>query len=136
MTAVEYLNQVSKLENEIKRLSWRIQHTRERITDLNLSYGSDQVQTSKTDMDPAYAKALQEVIVLEEKANTLEIELHQVTEQVITTINKLEDIEANVLTLRYINGYDFYKIARNIGYSYEGTRDIHQRAIKQLEEFI
>lgn len=136
MTAIEYLNQVSSLENKIKRLSWRIQHTRERATDMNLSYGKEQVQNSKTDMDPAYAKALQDVVVLEEEAERLVKELHDVTEEVVNTINKLPDDEANVLTLRYINRYDFYEVAKKAGYSYEGVRDVHQRAIKRLEDFI
>lgn len=136
MTAIEYLNQISQLENRIKRLSWRIQHERERATELNLSYGSEQVQNGKADMDPAYAKALQNVVVLEETLERLAKELSETTNTVVETINQLEDAEANVLTLRYISGYDFFRISQAIGYSYEGTRDVHTRALGHLEELI
>lgn len=136
MTAIEYLNQISQLENRIKRLSWRIQHERERATELNLSYGSEQVQNGKADMDPAYAKALQNVVVLEETLERLAKELSETTNTVVETINQLEDAEANVLTLRYISGYDFFRISKAIGYAYEGTRDVHTRALGHLEELI
>lgn len=136
MTAKEYLEQVANAEAEIERIQYKIDHFDSLVNSMNMGYDADRVQTSKVDMDPAFAKFINMKVDAEAELNTLLERYDEIYNDVDKTIKKVGGIEAQVLFMRHINGMHIHEIAEEKGYSFDGIRKIYERGFEQVEEIL
>lgn len=136
MTAKDYLDQVAGVEDEIERLQYKIEHFDSLVNSMNMGYDADRVQTSKVDMDPAFAKFINMKVDAEAELKTLLEKYEEVYNEVDSTIKQVGGLEGHVLFMRHINRMLIDEIAKDKGYSYEGMRTVFERAYEKIEEIL
>lgn len=136
MTAKEYLEQVANAEAELERIRYKIVHFDSLINSMNLGYEADKVQTSKTDMDPAYAKFINMKIDAEAELDAALNSYEQIYKEVDQIIKQVGGIEGHVLFMKHINGMHNDEIAEEKGYSYDGIRSVFDRAYEKVEQIL
>lgn len=136
MTAKDYLDQVAGVEDEIERLQYKIEHFDSLVNSMNMGYDADRVQTSKVDMDPAFAKFINMKVDAEAELKTLLEKYEEVYNEIDSTIKQVGGLEGHVLFMRHINRMLIDEIAKEKGYSYEGMRTVFERAYEKIEEIL
>lgn len=136
MTAKDYLDQVAGVEDEIERLQYKIEHFDSLVNSMNMGYDADRVQTSKVDMDPAFAKFINMKVDAEAELKTLLEKYEEVYNEIDSTIKQVGGLEGHVLFMRHINRMLIDEIAKDKGYSYEGMRTVFERAYEKIEEIL
>ena len=135
MDAVEYLRQVNRLENEIKRIRCKITHFEELSNDMKLGY-EERVQNGKADKEPAFAKYVDMKIDAERELVTKLEEYDRTYYAVESVINQVGGNEAMVLFRIYISNEYMCDIAADMKYSSEGIRKIHERGLLKVNEIL
>ena len=136
MNTREYLNQINDVESSIRKLTLKIAHFDSMVNDMKLGYDSDRVQTSKVDMDPAYAQYLGMKLDAERELQELVKNYSYVYNQVELTSNQVGGVESDVLYMKHISGMFITQIAEKLNYSYDGIRKIYERGVEKVEEIL
>ena len=135
MTAKEYLEQYKEADRLARRLAAEYERERELIDAVRSTADLEGLPHGNGIKNPVEDR----VIRLVDKAaefKMAEIDALHLKQEVFETIQKVKGIEAEVLTLRYINLMPWERIADEINYSVPGTYNIHSRGLSAVEEII
>lgn len=133
MNAKQYLKQIKILNGRIARNKERIKSLRESADGLRgIAYDGIKVQTSPTD---SISEKIGELVELERKTVEQIIKLEKLKTDITDTINSLDyEAGARMLYLRYVEDFDFYDIAEELGYSLRQTHRVHGKALQLMNE--
>lgn len=133
MNAREYLMQLQYLRMAIKTVEEQIEEVRHTMTQLNaIRYDKEHVQQTS---DDTMLNCIIRIEAAEEKYAKLLDQYNERYTIALTRIEGLEnDLHRRVLLLRYVGGIPLYKIAVELGYSFEWIRHVHKHALQAFQE--
>lgn len=133
MTAKEYLEQYCHLDCDIKIKQYQLSRLRE-LADLVSPFGNGSGSGEPSDkVGKTAAKVVDAENEIREMVNEL-ITLKRNIEKIIGYVN--DDGFRRILTLRYINGHTFEKIADELGYSRMQIYRLHRKALEKVKNVI
>lgn len=123
-----YLNQVSRLENEIEQIEEQIAEIRETKASAGaIRYDKANVQTSPEDTMADYVARLDE---LERKAIDMKCRKQELYLTILDQINGMQNgFYSGILSLRYLENMRLYEIADDLGMNDEAVYKAHGRAL-------
>ncbi len=132
MTAKEYLNRYRTLNSYIDCKLEEVAHLRDLATRLTPTKMFDHNGNTTDKVGRTVAK----IVDLEREIDREVDELVEMRKEIEETISKIEDERfKTLLTMRYINGYKWEKIALEMHYSYSSiTYYLHPRALREVEK--
>ncbi len=131
----EYLGQLERLELMTKQKKEELMRLRE----LAVSIGSPALSTDKVKSGSApkaasFEKNIEKCMLLEEE---IKQEISEFTAKRHTIINQIQSLDGakyiNVLYKRYVEYKKLDEIAEEMGYTYQHTRRLHAKALKNFE---
>lgn len=136
MNAKTYLGRARWLRDQITRLNDKIYTIRSEMTSTGaMRYDKISVQSSP-DNDPLL-KYIERLADAERKMVQLQAEYYEAYTTIQKQIGELEpELYRQILTLRYLDGMSFPKIADRLGYSFEYVRNTHGHALKKFEKVV
>lgn len=135
MEAVDFLRQVNRIENEIKRIRCKISHFEELSNDMKMGY-EERVQDGKANKEPAFVKYVDMRIDAERELVAKLEEYDEVYNDVESVINQVGGNEALVIFRIYITNEYMCDIAEDMKYSSEGIRKIHERGLQKVDTIL
>ena len=134
MTAKEYLSRYRRLSAYIDCKLDEIEQLRSIATRLTPTAMFDRSGNVSDKVGRTVAK----IVDLEREIDGEVDELVKLREEITETISKINDARLKtLLTMRYINGYKWEKIALNMHYSYSSlTYYLHPRALQEVEKIL
>ena len=135
MTAKEYLNQISELDNEIKRKQQRCRTLRDVAMNTSVNNSNDAVQTTR-DKNPL-EKILAKVIDLDREIEADEARLVDLKAEVWEQLDKLTDeTQKRILWLRYADRRPWRYIASEVHFTSRYVHKLHVKALDELDEIV
>ena len=135
MTAKEYLNRISKLDNEIKRKQQRCITLRDVAMNTSVNNSNDVVQKTR-DKNPLES-ILTKVIDLEREIEADESRLVDLKAEVWEQLDKLSDeITKRILWLRYADRKTWRCIASAVHFTSRYVYKLHIKALNELEKIL
>ena len=132
MTAKEYLSQAHRLNERINSDLAELDSLRNLAVSISGGSFGERVQHSR-DADPPYVKAVMKICDMEQKINTEIDRLIDLKSEISIAIGCLTNMdEQMLLRYRYINNYDWEKIAVLMSVSYRTCHRIHSSALKNF----
>lgn len=131
MTAHEYLKRISKLEKNIKTTTAELkekENLKETISSPNLSNSSSR---NTNQNDALFVNILERIEVLKERLNGYIRKQDTIKDKIRSLENA---VYVDILLKYYAEGKTLGEIASEIGYSYDYTRTMKGKAIKEFEE--
>ena len=129
-----YLMQIRKLENRIKRKELRCEELRTCLDAKAIRYDIDRVQTSATDK---VSRILSTVKDLEDEISRLRTEKAALVIEISDAIELLEnDGEALVLMAFYVRQLSMTAVASDIGYSVQHAYRLRRQGLIHLKDVI
>lgn len=133
MDTKEYLSQYRDAMLKIDKLKKDVEyynHMSSTIPGMNF----DQVRVDGTKkLDAPFTKWIHKALDCEHRIREIENQLPAIKDEIITTIEKLEDTELkSVLIFRYIDWYSWNEIAKEMYCSYATVRRKHSQALEQI----
>lgn len=135
MDAKEFLNQVKKLDLQIKNKLIEKQQWKDIALGITSNMDGERVQSSgrKTKM----ADAIDRCVDMEAEIDRLVDKLVDTKKEVIETIEQLESpTQYDVLHMIYIQGKTLQEVADSYGMSYDWAATTHGRALKNVRIII
>lgn len=133
MTAKSYLEQYRHLDNEIKIKQEQLSRLRELAESVS-PFGSGISSGETSDkVGRTAAKLVDAENEIKEMINRL-VALKNDIEKIIESVENAK--LRQILTLRYINGRTFEKIAEEMGYSYMQIYRLHEKALEKVKNVI
>lgn len=132
MTAKEYLKNIRHWRGRMESYSQRIEALRTKVTGMQaISYDKVRVQTSpQNQMDEIIAQ----IFDIELRYARMLLNYHEQILQCDKMIAGMDDARhEQVLTMRYIDGLSWEKIAEQTGYSYRNVTRLHGKALAAFE---
>lgn len=131
MDAKEFLNQVKKLDLQIKNKLIEKQQWKDIALGITSNMDGDRVQSSgrKTKM----ADAIDKCVDMEAEIDRLVDKLIDTKKEVIQTIEELASpLQYDVLHCHYIQFLSYQEIADKYGKDYEWVKQAHKRGIRNV----
>lgn len=134
MNAKTYLGKARWLKDQITRLNEKIYMIRSEMTSTGaMRYDKIAVQSSP-DGDPL-VHYIDRLAAAERRMVELQVEYYETYGKIQRQIGEIEpDLYRQILTLRYLDGLSFPKIADRLGYSYDYIRNSHGKALKTFSK--
>lgn len=140
MTAKEYLNQIRKLEAQIRMYDEGIRKAREELVTLRSPWPDGQPHGSGDKSDPVGEQAakLADILMrLEEEQLKTRTKLWLRRMEIIEQIGKMDDgILVSVLFSRYVDCKAWEQIAVDMGYSYRHIVRLHGEALAKFKKIM
>lgn len=131
MEVKEFLNQVKKLDLQIKNKLIEQQQWRDVALGITANMDGERVQSSGS--QSKMADAITKCVDMEAEIDRLVDKLIDTKKEVIQTIEQLESpTQYNVLHLIYIQGKTLQEVADDYGMSYDWAATTHGRALKNV----
>jgi len=135
MTAIEFLNQAHRLEQQIEYKLDRLKMLRSMTQRITASYDKDRVMSAKN--NSATADAILRVIDAEAELNQQIVQMMDLEKEIESKINQLGNEEYRmILKKRHISFNTWAQIARDLGYTARWVRTLHTRAIEDLDRIL
>lgn len=133
MTEAVYkaLTRPRKIRGQIKKAEAEMEGLRLSMLPGAIRYDKDAVQTSPQDPMAQYAARLDE---LERKIEELQTEYLDAQDQVVALANDLTTPGDVIITLRFISGWDFQSIAKDIHMSERQMFRYYKKAQEELSK--
>lgn len=132
MDTKTYLGQIKRMRITIENKLDEIRQLREIVCSISVANDGERVQTS-TDKD-SLGRAVTNIVSMEEETNDLVLEWTEKRGKIIQQIDSMENIDYyNILSLRYVRGETFEKIAEKTNWSIRKVFSIHGEALKAFE---
>lgn len=132
MDAKEYLNQVKKLDLQIKNKLIELQQWKDIALGITANMNGERVQSSGS--QSKMADAIVKIVDAEAEVNALVDRLIDTKKEVIQTIEQLTSLlQYDVLHLHYIQFMTLQAIADKYGMSYDWAKQAHKRAVKNVQ---
>lgn len=134
MTAKEYLSRYRALNSRIECKSDEIRHLRELATRLSPTAMFDK----NGNVSDKVGSAASRIVDLERKIEGEASELVAIRDEITGTISAVEDERLReLLTMRYINGYGWQKIAFKMHYSVDHVACyMHRKALRDVSKIL
>lgn len=132
MDAKEYLNQVKKLDLQIKNKLIERQQWMDMALGISANVEGEKVQSSGS--QSKMADAIVKCVDMEAEIDSLVDRLIDTKKEVIQTIEQLASpLQYDVLHLHYIQFMTLQAIADKYGMSYDWAKQAHKRAVKNVQ---
>jgi hypothetical protein len=137
MDTKEYLSQYRDAMIKIDKLKKDVEYYNHMSYTLpGMSFDQVRVDGTKK-MEAPFTKWIHKVLDCELKIKKLEKQLPTIKDQIISTIEKLEDTELkSVLIFRYIDWLSWSEIAKEMYCSYATARRKHNYAIEEITPYV
>lgn len=132
--AVEFLQQVEKLEKIIHNKLIEIEQWKALALSTTSVLSPDKVQSSGSKQK--MSEAVDSYVDIENEINGYIDTLYDVKRDVLEKIEQLEALEYDILHRIYIQFQDFQKVADDYGQSKSWAYKHHTKAVKELEEIL
>ena len=134
MTAKEYLNRYRVINNRIDDKLQRIEDLRSRATRLSPTAMFDR----NGNVSDRVGQNAARIADLENEVEAMKREAAGIRSELESTISKVDDIQLrDLLTMRYIHGYSWRKIAAKMGYSKDHVWGyLHRSALEKVNSFL
>ena len=130
LTAKEYLRRYQDANREINALLKEIHNLRLLATSITQGLSPDRVQTTPANRTESI---ISKIVDMEKEVDTRVDLLHSIKNEVMQTINAVEEpICREVLIRRYICGDTWEKIAVDMNYTYQWVCVLHGRALELI----
>ena len=125
----EYLSGYLKLKQRIECLAEEYHFWEETARSIPISrIEATGIHGSRTNKQP-----LMKHLEICDEIEKLQIQAEKAMKEIIGCIDELDNInERNVLTFRYINGIQFFKIAEKMDYSLQHIFKLHSDALENI----
>ena len=132
--AKTFLKQYTALQAQYDSIQRDMAARRECLTSITAPIGGDAVQSSASDrMASVIASIIDSEVDLAETAREIERSL----KEILAAIASVPDaVQRTVLTLRYIEGLDWIKVAERVNYENSNTYIIHGRALVEINKWL
>ncbi len=132
MDTKEYLNQVKKLDLQIKNKLIEKQQWQDIALGIAANMEGEKVQSSGS--QSKMADAVVKIVDMESEINSLVDKLIDTKKEVIQTIELLTSpLQYDVLHMHYIQFMTLQSIADKYGMSYDWAKQAHKRAVKNVQ---
>lgn len=129
----EFLNQVKKLDLQIKNKLIEQQQWRDIALGITANMDGERVQSSGS--KSKMSDAIEKCVDMEAEIDALIDKLIDIKKEVVQTIEQLESpTEYNVLHMKYIQDKSLQEIADHYGKDYTWATTTHGRALKNVQE--
>lgn len=134
MKAKEYLQQLQRLDTVINQKMQEVEDLRRKIIMIgSFDYSKDRVQTSPCG-DAAFVKTIQKITDLEAEINAEIDAFVDEKHKIINQIQGLREIKhIKLLFKRYVEFKNLEKIAVEMDFTYQYTRELHGAALQNFE---
>lgn len=134
--AKSHLRELERLAAYIDQTGARLEELRQRLTSLRgVDYSQTRVQRGRVGDTVGGKVAMLADAEAEEKAALKTYK--QRRGEIVAEINSLGNRhKSRALYMRYVEGAKFEAIARAMGYSYSGVRDLHDRALEDFAAIV
>ena len=138
MSAKEYLQQIHRLDSEIRQHKRRIIELENEIGGLKaIDYSADRIQSTPQDRMPGgiarlvelQNELMGEVVLLQEKKRRITAEIGMIKDG-----SARKEDEAHVLVLRYINCLDWKTIGDEMSLTERRVQQIHGHALEDFRK--
>ena len=134
MDVKDFLNRIKNIDLLINTKLEEVSALRNRLMNVTASCDGERVQTSK--QGDKFADTIAKIVDLENEINGDIDTLVEYKTLAKTLIDKLDDdVLKVILYKRYFSGKTFAQIADDIGYTERWTCELHERALKKLNDF-
>lgn len=134
MTTKQYLAQILVLNKRIQKLELNL--TQLEATDFYSGGTISSEKVKSTRQNNAMQKFVERKITLADEIQSLKSSLNTLTLKIQLEIEQLENIDLKViLSYRYINLYNFEKIAEIMNFSNSHIYYVHRNALREFEKF-
>jgi DNA-directed RNA polymerase specialized sigma24 family protein len=128
----EFLNQVKKLDLQIKNKLIEKQQWKDIALGITANMDTERVQSSGS--QSKMADAIVKCVDIEAEIDSLIDKLIDTKKEVIQTIEQLNSpLQYDVLHLHYIQFMTLQEISEKYGMSYDWAKQAHKRAIKNVQ---
>ena len=135
MTAKEYLNRISQMDNEIMRKQQRCRTLRDVAMNTSVNNSNDVVQKTR-DKNPLES-ILTKVIDLEREIEADKVRLLNLKAEVWEQLDKLSDeIPKRILWLRYADRKTWRCIASAVHFTSRYVYKLHLKALDEFEKIL
>ena len=131
MTAQEYLNQLSVINENIKNCTAELEENRDKIKSISSPNLSGRSSTSGNQGNARFTFLVERIETLEKRLNDLESAKNVIIDQ-IRSLNNASYIR--ILLNYYNKGKDHTEIAAEINYEYGYERKLHSRALDAFQK--
>lgn len=134
MTAKEYLRRYRDLNQHIDSKLDEIAHLREIATKLSPTATFNQ----GGDISDKVGKTAAKIVDLQNEIDSEITEICRIRSEIEQTIAAVDDADCRLLlSLRYINGYSWRRIAAKMAYSEDNVKGyLHQKALRKVTEIL
>lgn len=137
MTAKDYLKQIQSLEDALTDKQLELEQLEALATSITAPTDREAVQTSNiSDKTGNFGAKIADLKNEIEQQAAAFLEEKQKRIKVIDSVRSLDDIQGSILHKKYVWYMSLKNVARELCYSYEYTRHLHQKALKTAEMFI
>lgn len=134
MRAKDYLLQISKIDRMITNKIAEVEHWKSVAAGTGTYSDSDRVQSSGSKQK--MADAVVRYVAIEEEINQAIDLLVDKKQEVITTIEQLNESEYDILHKVYVQGGTFQEVATDMDKSYSWVTSVHGRALSNLQRIL
>lgn len=135
MTGKEYMHEIRQVRRKIKLLQEQIDRDRALAEGVKgISYDKDPVQTSPVQdrMTDIIAKIIETTDDLKEEIYRLQL----MEEECVGLLSQLNDEHERALSLHYLDGKSWAKVAEALDYERTAIYDLKDRALEELSKII
>ena len=137
MTAKDYLKQIQSLADALSDKQTELEQLEALATSITVPPDREAVQTSNiSDKTGCFGAKLADLKTEIEQQAAEFLKEKQKHIKVIEDVRRLDEICGTILHKHYVANKSLRTVARELNYSYEYTRHLHQKALKNAEMFI
>lgn len=135
MTAKEYLSQLETMNIKIKHLLDEKQDLYSSLMSISsIDYSKDRVSGGNVSSDAVFVNKIIHMITLEEKINKNIDEYADLKHTIIGQIHNLQSLNhIKLLYKLYVENKSLKHIAKEMNYTYQYVRELHQKALAEFE---
>lgn len=129
-----WLKRYTALKSQYDSIQRDMAKRRECLTSISAPIGGDAVQSSSSDrMASVIASIIDSEEDLAETAREIERSLREILEAIASVPDATQRA---VLTLRYVEGLDWIRVAERVNYEISNTYIIHGRALEAVNRWL
>lgn len=129
-----WLKRYTALKSQYDSIQRDMAKRRECLTSISAPIGGDAVQSSSSDrMASVIASIIDSEEDLAETARQIERSLREILEAIASVPDATQRA---VLTLRYVEGLDWIRVAERVNYEISNTYIIHGRALEAVNRWL
>lgn len=137
MTAKQFLNEYRDLNKEIDSMCSERVRLQRLAESIGSSLGSSEGGKNKQAGAAKFEAAIDKMIVLDEDINRKIDTLIEKRAEIESVIEKIDDTTLRtLLRYRYINGYNFERVAVEMNYSWRHMLRLHSTALNKVKQLL